>query len=235
MFQVDTARFIAEATSIVRPEGACSDVRPAKELRHENGELKSEEEIDALVNTTCVWGRAQHVDKIVIVESFQRMGHVVAMTGDGVNDTVALHGADVGISMGITGTDVAQREADMILLDDQFSTIAVAMTEGRKMFDLMGKFAVYHINLNMTMALVVLLTVFFWMPLPVYGLGATLGNGVTCCFASLSFIIGRTYQPDMKQPPRRKKAGFFVRSTVLTVMVPYVRKQRKSRGTIRAR
>lgn len=68
MFQVDTARFIAEATSIVRPEGACSDVRGAKELRHENGELKSEEEIDALVNTTCVWGRAQHVDKIVIVE-----------------------------------------------------------------------------------------------------------------------------------------------------------------------
>ena len=57
-------------------------------LRHENGELKSEKEIDELVNTTCVWGRSSHVDKIVIVESFQRLGHVVAMTGDGVNDVV---------------------------------------------------------------------------------------------------------------------------------------------------
>ena len=124
--------------------------------------------------------------------------------------------------MGITGTDVAQREADMILLDDNFSTIAVAIQEGRKMFDLMGKFAVYHINLNITMAVVVIIVVCCWMPIPFYGLGATLVNGVTCCFASLVFIVGRAEPPDMKQPPRRKKAGFFVRSTIYAVMVPYV-------------
>ena len=99
-------------------------------------ELKSmtEQELDEAVKTTTVFARVSPADKLSIIQSLKRTGEVAAMTGDGVNDSPALKAADIGVAMGITGTDVAKEASDMILLDDSFTTIAYAIKEGRRVY-----------------------------------------------------------------------------------------------------
>lgn len=94
----------------------------------------TDEELDRAVTTTTVFARVSPADKLRIIHSLKRMGEVAAMTGDGVNDSPALKAADIGVAMGITGTDVAKDAADMILLDDSFTTIAYAIKEGRRVY-----------------------------------------------------------------------------------------------------
>lgn len=91
----------------------------------------TDDELDDAVKTTTVFARVSPADKLRIIQSLKRTGEVAAMTGDGVNDSPALKAADIGVAMGITGTDVAKDAADMILLDDSFTTIAYAIKEGR--------------------------------------------------------------------------------------------------------
>jgi magnesium-transporting ATPase (P-type) len=90
-----------------------------------------EESLDNIVSKALVFARAQPQDKLIIIESLKRQGHVVAMTGDGVNDAPALQSADIGVSMGISGTDVAKGASDLVLLDDNFCTIVTAVAEGK--------------------------------------------------------------------------------------------------------
>lgn len=94
----------------------------------------TEAELDGLVKTTSVFARVSPADKLRIIQSLQRAGEVAAMTGDGVNDSPALKAADIGVAMGVSGTDVAKNAADMILLDDSFTTIAYAIKEGRRVY-----------------------------------------------------------------------------------------------------
>ena len=94
----------------------------------------SEEDLDAAVGTTTVFSRVSPADKLRIIQSLKRTGEVTAMTGDGVNDSPALKAADIGVAMGVTGTDVAKDASDMILLDDSFTTIAYAIKEGRRVY-----------------------------------------------------------------------------------------------------
>ncbi len=121
-----TALAIARELGIYRPGNT---VLSGDEL-----DAMSEEDLDAAVGTTTVFSRVSPADKLRIIQSLKRTGEVTAMTGDGVNDSPALKAADIGVAMGVTGTDVAKDASDMILLDDSFTTIAYAIKEGRRVY-----------------------------------------------------------------------------------------------------
>jgi P-type Ca2+ transporter type 2C len=108
----------------------------------------SDDELDAVINDTSVFARVSPTHKYRIVESLRRKGHIVAMTGDGVNDAPALKAAEIGVSMGITGTDVTKETADMVLTDDNFASIVNAVEEGRVVFENIRKVVKYLISTN---------------------------------------------------------------------------------------
>jgi P-type Ca2+ transporter type 2C len=128
-------------------------------------EAMSDEELDAVVERVAVYARVDPVHKLRIVEALQRRGHIVAVTGDGVNDAPALGKADIGVAMGLIGTDVAREAADMVLADDDFATIVEAVRQGRGVYDNIRKFILYLLSCNASEVLIIFSTTFV-TPLP---------------------------------------------------------------------
>ncbi|MCP4360204.1 MAG: HAD-IC family P-type ATPase, partial [Chloroflexi bacterium] len=133
---------------------------------HDLGELDGEEFADTAVRTH-VFARVAPEQKLRLVEALQSKGHVVAMTGDGVNDAPALRQADIGVAMGITGTEVSKEAADMILTDDAFTTIRDAIEEGRGVYDNIVKFITWTLPTNIAEAGVILLALMFGVVAPI--------------------------------------------------------------------
>ena len=154
------------------------------------------------VMRTDVFARVSPEAKLTLVSLFQKSGHVVAMTGDGVNDAPALKKADIGIAMGQRGTEVAKEGARMVLQDDRFSTILAAMREGRVIFGNIRNFAVYMMSCNVSQLLVVGLAVAAGMPTPLLPLQILFLNVVTGVFPALALGLGPGSETVLRDPPR---------------------------------
>jgi Ca2+-transporting ATPase len=155
--------------------------------------------------------------KLRLVEAMQSRGHVVAMTGDGVNDAPALKQANIGVAMGITGTEVSKEAADMVLTDDNFSSIEAAVEEGRGVFDNLTKFIVWTLPTNLGEGLVIMAAIFFGVTLPILPVQILWINMTTAGFLGLMLAFEPKEPGIMTRMPRNPKTPIL--TTILIVRI----------------
>lgn len=192
-----TARHIATQVGIV-PADASEDLF----LSGDAFELPRDEHSLARLLQVRVFSRFTPTQKLQLMGLHQRNGQVVAMTGDGVNDAPALKKADIGIAMGIRGTDVAKEASDMVLQDDEFGTIVVAVSHGRAIFENIRKFVVYLLSCNISEIIVVSLATLVSAPLPLLPLQILFLNLVTDVFPALALGVCEGAPDLMQEKPR---------------------------------
>ena len=168
-------------------------------------EQVSDQDLPELADRTAVFARVAPEQKLRLVRALQTHGHVVAMTGDGVNDAPALKQADIGIAMGVTGTEVAKGAASMILLDDNFASIEAAVEEGRGVFDNLTKFIVWTIPTNVGGATVLIIAILFGTVLPALPVQLLWVNLTTSIFLGLMLVFEPKEADLMTRPPRDPK------------------------------
>jgi Ca2+-transporting ATPase len=171
----------------------------------------SEAELESRVDTTDIYARVSPEHKLRIVEALQKRGHIVAVTGDGVNDAPALKRAAIGVAMGRTGTDVAKEAAEMVLIDDNFATIVAAVEEGRVIYDNIRKFVRYILATNSGEIWVMLVAPFAGMPLPLLPLQILWMNLATDGLPALALGIEPAEAATMRRPPRNPQESIFAR------------------------
>ncbi|NLS91817.1 MAG: cation-translocating P-type ATPase [Planctomycetaceae bacterium] len=179
----------------------------------------SAEELEKAVADVPVFARVAPEHKLKLIAAFQAEGHVVSMTGDGVNDAPALKKADIGVAMGITGTDVAKEASDMILVDDNFATIVAAVEEGRVIYDNVRKFIKYLLSCNASEVLVMFLGPLFGMPLPLLPLQILWMNLVTDGLPALALGVEPAEEDVMRRPPHSSEESIFGRGAGLFILI----------------
>lgn len=188
----------------------------------------SDEELISVANQVSVYARVSPIHKLRIVDAIKQNGHIVAMTGDGVNDAPALKKADIGIAMGITGTDVAKETAEMILTDDNFASIVAAVEEGRVIYSNIRKFIFFLLSCNIAEILIIFTAMAIGLPIPLKPIQLLWLNLLTDAFPALALGM-EAKEPDiMKKAPRnpnepimdkRMKWQIAIQSVFMTVAV----------------
>ncbi|MES9829935.1 MAG: cation-transporting P-type ATPase [Candidatus Thiodiazotropha sp.] len=185
---------------------------------HALTELTDQNLVDA-AGKIAVFARVTPEQKLRLVEALQAQGHVVAMTGDGVNDAPALKQADIGVAMGMGGTEVAKEAADMVLTDDNFSTIEAAVEEGRAVFDNLVKFITWTLPTNVGEGLVILLAVFLGVALPITPVQILWINMTTAVLLGLMLAFEDKEPGIMTRPPRRPETPVITQELAIRIGV----------------
>ena len=190
----NTAVAIAKDLNLLRPQG--------KVLTGAELDRISDEELVRIVEDVDVFARVSPEHKMRIVEALRQRGHIVSMTGDGVNDAPALKRADIGVAMGITGTDVSKQTADMVLTDDNFASIVAAVEEGRIIYSNIRKFVFFLLSCNVGEILVIFLATIAGLPLPLTAIQLLMLNLLTDGAPALALGVERGDPDTMERPPR---------------------------------
>ena len=201
-----TGDHINTAKAIARELGILTDDSQA--MMGADIDKYSDEEFEAIVENICVYARVQPEHKTRIVNAWRNKGYVTAMTGDGVNDAPSIKSADIGVGMGITGTDVTKNVADMVLADDNFATIVSAVGEGRRIYDNIRKAIQFLLGSNLSEVV----SIFFATIMNFTILRAPhllFINLVTDCFPALALGLEKPEENIMRRKPRSKNDGIF--------------------------
>ncbi|OOM79918.1 cation-translocating P-type ATPase [Clostridium sp. BL-8] len=205
------------ALAIAKSLNICSSAEQV--MTGEEIEEISDLELEEKIKKVRVFARVSPNHKLRIVRAFKKKGNIVAMTGDGVNDAPAIKESDIGVAMGISGTDVTKEASSMILMDDNFSTIVSAVEEGRIIYDNIRKFIRYLLSCNLGEVLTMFLATVFYLPNPLSPIQILLVNLATDGLPAIALGVDPPEQDIMRQPPREKKESIFARGLVEKITI----------------
>lgn len=205
------------AFAIANELGIAEDISQAI-TGHEIDKFKEEEFNEKIINYR-VFARVSPEHKVKIVKAFKYHGNIVSMTGDGVNDAPSLKAADIGVAMGITGTDVSKGASDMILTDDNFSTIVSAVEEGRKIYLNIKKSIVFLLSCNLGEILTLFTAILLNWNSPLQPIHILWVNLITDSFPALALGVDKTKEDVMNNPPRNPKESIFIKSDKIQLII----------------
>jgi Ca2+-transporting ATPase len=209
-----TAAAIGQDLGLRKKRGQSQAVITGSEI----GQM-SDAELSEALHRNNIFARVAPEHKLRLVEVLKNQGEIVAMTGDGVNDAPALKRADIGVAMGITGTEVTKETADMILADDNFASLVAAVEEGRAIFDNIKKYLVFLLSCNFAEIIILTGAFFLGLPLPLIALQILWVNLTTDGLPALALGVDPKAPDIMSRPPRPPKEGVFNRAVIILMAV----------------
>jgi len=212
---IATGDHLLTTVAVAKEVGLIDKLDKKIAITGEELEKMSDEELNERIEEIRIFARVSPHHKLRIVQALKQRGEVVAMTGDGINDAPALKAADIGIAMGITGTDVTKEASDMILADDNFATIVNAIKEGRVIYDNIKKYLIYLLSCNIGEVLILTASFFLGLPTLLLAMHILIVNLITDGLPALALGVDPPDKDVMKRKPRNPKESIFSKRRIL--------------------